>query len=89
MAKSNQSFSRRERERAKKEKANEKRARRLAKPDADAADEDVEAPPVEARDEGEVLRKLAELNAAFEAGDLDFDTFDEQRQELLASLTIE
>jgi hypothetical protein len=44
---------------------------------------------VEEVDEGDVLRQLAELNAAFDAGELPFETFDEQRQALLAALTIE
>jgi hypothetical protein len=88
MARSNESFSRRERERAKKQKADDKRQRRLAKPEP--SDEDASPPePVEQVDEGDVLRQLAELNAAFDAGELPFETFDEQRQALLAALTIE
>lgn len=88
MARSNESFSRRERERAKKQKADDKRQRRLAKPEP--SDEDVPAAePVEQVDQDVVLRQLAELNAAFDAGELPFETFDEQRQALLSSLTIE
>jgi hypothetical protein len=96
MARSHQSLSRRERERAKKQKADDKRQRRLAKPDPDAGDpsgepgeldEAVEA--VEPVDESDILRKLADLNAAFDAGDLEFDDFDEQRTALLSALTIE
>jgi hypothetical protein len=93
MARSHQSLNRRERERAKKQKADDKRQRRLAKPDAEAdpsaTDADTATEEVEPVDEGDILRQLAELNAAFDAGDLAFDDFDEQRTALLAALTIE
>jgi hypothetical protein len=95
MARSHQSLSRRERERAKKQKADDKRQRRLAKPDAEPGDPseagelDESVEPVEPVDEGDILRKLAELNAAFDAGDVPFDDFDEQRTALLSALTIE
>jgi hypothetical protein len=96
MARSHQSLSRRERERAKKQKADDKRQRRLAKPDPEAVDPSGETgeldgavEPVEPVDESDILRKLADLNAAFDAGDLEFEDFDEQRTALLSALTIE
>jgi hypothetical protein len=91
MARSNESFNRRERERAKKQKADEKRQRRLNKTEALPADEESPdaAPSPEPVDQSVVLRKLAELNDAFDAGDLTFEDFDEQRTALLATLTID
>ncbi len=85
MARNNQSFNRRERERAKKQKADDKRQRRLTRPDA--TDEETES--TAAADQGAVLQQLAELNAAFEAGDVSFDDFEEQRSALLALIEVD
>ena len=64
MAKSKESFDRRQRERAKKAKADAKRERRLTKPEAsDAEEEEVTAP---AADEDALLAELAQLHAAYD-----------------------
>lgn len=86
MARSNESFNRRERERAKKQKANDKRQRRLAKPETDEAAEEPAAPAV---DQGVLLQQLADLNAAFDAGDIKFEDFEEQRDALLEAIRID
>ena len=91
MAKSRQSFNRRERERVKKEKAAAKREKRFNKNAATDDDEveDTEAETAEPVDEGEVIRQLAELNETFDAGDLAFEEFEKRRTELLAQLVVD
>lgn len=79
-------MNRREREKAKKEKADAKRERRMAKAEAAASEPEV---PREAVDEIRILDQLTALNAAFDAGELTFDVFDEQRAALLGMLRIE
>jgi hypothetical protein len=82
---SNESFSRRERERAKKLKADAKRERRQTR--SDGSEEPVEAAaPAPEVDQADVMRQLAALNAAFDAGDMEFEDFDGHRAELLAKL---
>lgn len=85
IAKSKESINRREREKAKREKADAKRERRLAKTDAEAEPE----APAEVVDESAILDQLTALNAAFDAGELTFDDFDEQRTALLGKLRID
>lgn len=82
---SNESFSRRERERAKKLKADAKRERRQTRGEAteEPGDEVAPAPVV---DQADVMRQLAALNAAFDAGEMEFEDFDGHRADLLAKL---
>ena len=84
MARSKQTFERRERERAKKAKASAKREKRFSGSDENADDIETDAsPPV---DEGRVIAALGELNAAFERGSIKFDDFEVERDRLLAQL---
>lgn len=86
---SNESFNRRERARAKKLKADAKRERRQSRGEVDPDAEPVESTPKPEVDQGAVIAKLEKLTKAFDDGDVDFDTFEEQRAELLAQLVIE
>lgn len=85
MATGRPSKQRRDREKAKQAKAAEKRARRQSRAD----DDDQGSPTREPVDEQDVIRQLADLNASYEGGDLEFEDFDLQRAALLDSLTIE
>lgn len=89
MARSNESFNRRERERAKKQKADAKRQRRLTRPESDDGDESTTEAADQPVDQGALLQRLAELNEAFEAGNLTFEDFDEQRAELIALIAVD
>jgi hypothetical protein len=85
MATGRPSKQRRDREKAKKAKAAEKRLRRQNRDDNDDQDSSTREPV----DEQDVIRQLADLNASYEGGDLEFEDFDLQRAALLDSLTIE
>jgi hypothetical protein len=69
-------------DKAKREKAAEKRERRQRPADDGAATGEVR-PPV---DEGEVLAQLGALHARFEAEEIDFEEFEQQKGELMALL---
>jgi hypothetical protein len=85
---SNESFSRRERERAKKLKADAKRERRQNRPEpGDEPTDEVVTP--QAVDQNAVIGQLAALNAAFDAGEMEFEDFDRHRAELLVKLTVD
>jgi hypothetical protein len=87
MAKSKESFDRRQRERAKKAKADAKRERRLSKNDAP----DVEEPAPEAPrvDEDVLIGALGKLHEEFDDGKIGFDDFEARRTELLSRLQVD
>jgi hypothetical protein len=87
MAKGRESFDRRQRERAKKAKADAKRQRRFTKDEESDEEAEPESPsrPV---DEEAVLGALAKLHEAYEQERIGFEEFEEQRTELLARLQI-
>jgi hypothetical protein len=85
MAKSRESFERRQRERAKKAKADAKRERRLSNDDT-TVDRTDSSPSV---DENAVIGKLAELHAAFDNEEISFDVFEARRSELLTHLQVD
>jgi hypothetical protein len=78
---SHQQYEKRLRERAKQEKADAKRARRSEKRDEDA---EGEAGPTE----DELLEAVRVLNEQHAAGEIDTETFEEQRAELFEQLGI-
>lgn len=85
MAKNRESFERRQRERAKKAKAEAKRERRLS-----GGSVPVTRPATEPMvDQDAVIGKLAELHAAFENDEISFDDFDARRSELLTRLQVD
>ena len=76
-------FQKRQREKARQEKAAAKRERRAAR--LDAADEPTsEALPQET--EARLLAELGELHKAFADGALEFDDFEARKHDLLAQL---
>lgn len=81
MASSPQSFNKRQRERAKKEKAAAKRARRQARPDDDAAEASEEGP-----DEDALLEQFRVLNEQHAAGSVDAEEFETRKQEIFEQL---
>jgi hypothetical protein len=93
VAKSRESADRRQRERAKQQKANAKRERRLNKnvpTDAEPGDEtDAPAPEVEKVDEEALLAQLAKLHTAYDNEEISFDDFESQREELLSKLQVD
>jgi hypothetical protein len=80
VASSPQSFNKRQRERAKKEKAAAKRARRHARPDGD--DDETEDAP----DEDALLERFRLLNEQHAAGTVTGEEFEEQRKEIFELL---
>jgi len=88
MARQRTTFGKIMREREKQQRAQakaEKRAERSADPEE--GDEVVEEIP--AHDEGDVLASLAKLHEAYDAEQIDFDTFEERRAELMSRLKID
>jgi hypothetical protein len=87
MARQRTTFGKIMREREKQQRAQakaEKRAERAA--DVEGDDEVEEVP---AHDEGDVLASLAKLHEAYDAEQIDFDTFEERRAELMSRLKID
>lgn len=79
-------FQKMQREKAKREKAQAKQERKeqRAEEAAQAAEQpDDEVPPQE-----QVIAKLAALHEQFDGDEIDFDTFEERKQELMAQLQV-
>ena len=88
MATRRTSFDKLQRERAKRAKAADKRERRQERAAGDEADDDqdVMAPIAGELSAGELMERLEALHARYEAKTLDFDSFEEQKLELLERL---
>ncbi len=87
MATRRTSFDKLQRERAKKAKAAGKRERRQERGNETEDDEIEVAPfPDENLSAGELMQRLEVLHNRFEANSIDFDTFEEQKRELLERL---
>lgn len=78
MASSPQSFNKRQRERAKKEKAAAKRARRHSRESGDSEDE--------TPDEDALLEQFRLLNEQRAAGEVDDEEFETRKQEIFVQL---
>jgi hypothetical protein len=81
-------FQKIQRERAKREKAlakQERKAQRAEEAELAAA----EAPDEPIVPESTVLEQLASLHQRFDDDQIDFDTFEERKQELIAQLDVE
>lgn len=86
MAKARATFGKRERDRAKRERADmkrEKRAEKSAEPDAS------EEAPVDTSGNDRILEAVAALHERYDNEEIDIDTFEEQRAELMSRLAIE
>ena len=95
MAKQRSTFGKLERARAKQAKAQAKRDHRTAPVDDQIAraDEDESGHPPSAGagapDQADILRKFAELQAAFDDGRMSLDDFEARRNELRSQLLID
>jgi hypothetical protein len=79
----------RDRERARQERANLKRSRKLADAEARPADVVVERDPNVARlPQSELLAKLAALHQRFEDEQIDFETFEAAKNDLIGQLDV-
>ena len=80
----------RDREKARQEKAAIKRTRKLTAGESDGIGDDAADSPVGAlqRPQADVLADLASLHQRFEDGQVDFDDFEDSKQELMAQLDV-
>ncbi len=78
-------FQKMQREKAKREKAQAKAERKAQRAEEAelAGDDDTDVPPQE-----QVIAKLAKLHEQFDDDQIDFDTFEERKQELMAQLQV-
>ncbi len=81
MARSGETFAKRQREKARQEKQAAKRARRLEK---DEAEVDEEAPDLDA-----LMEEFRIINEAHAAGELESEEFEERRDKILMQLGVE
>jgi hypothetical protein len=87
MATRRTSFDKLQRERAKKAKAAGKRERRQERANATQVDEGPESlAPEEVLSAGELMARLEALHNRFEDNAIDFESFEEQKRELLERL---
>ncbi|MDZ7734436.1 MAG: hypothetical protein U5R31_16415 [Acidimicrobiia bacterium] len=90
MAKNRASFERRAREKAKKEKADAKRARRQQRDDEKAeSDDESVSPTTAARENADLQDRLAALHQRFDDNKLTADEFAEQRDALLEQIHVD
>ncbi len=87
MARQRTTFGKIMREREKQQRAQAKQEKRAERSAEVEGDEEVEEVP--AHDEGDVLASLAKLHEAYDAEQIDFDTFEERRTELMSRLKID
>ena len=79
-------FQKQQREKARREKAAAKQERRAVRADASVSDDEAVSAP--SAPEPTVLADLARLHEQFAADEIDFDAFEERKQELLAQLEV-
>ena len=77
-------FQKQQREKARRERAAAKFAKRVERSNAVAPE-----PTAPARVQAEVLAELAELHARFDAGDLAFEDFELSKQQLMEQLDVQ
>jgi hypothetical protein len=87
MATGRSSFAKRQRDMAKKAKAQAKRAKRLEGSDDDNDVEEEDTGPTMPNDE--VMRRIEDLHRRYDDGQMDLDTFDEERAALMAQITVD
>ncbi len=93
MATGRSSFAKRQRDMAKKAKAQAKRARRLERGDEESGDDEVdEETPVDTGPQlsnNEVMERVADLHRRYDDGQMDLDTFDEEKALLMAQISVD
>lgn len=85
MATSRTSYGKLQRDRAKKEKADLKRARRLEK-DEETDETVIDGDADVAKDPAALLAQVEELHRQFENDEIDFDEFEDKKIDLMAQL---
>ncbi len=95
MATGRSSFAKRQRDMAKKARAEAKRQKRLGRGDiydleearnAEAAEAE---PPSSSLSNDEIMTRVEELHRRYDDGQLDLETFDEQRASLMAQISVD
>jgi len=89
MATGRSSFAKRQRDMAKKAKAAAKRERRLEKGEDDLEDEEMEEFDGPRLSNEEIMERVADLHRRYDDGQMDLDTFDEMKAELMAQMVID
>ena len=96
MATGRSSFAKRQRDMAKKARAEAKRQKRLGRGDlyelehdGEDIDSDETAPSAQALSNDEIMAKVEELHRRYDDGQLDLETFDEQRASLMAQISVD
>ncbi len=95
MATGRSSFAKRQRDMAKKAKAEAKRQRRFERGGADLLDDaDLDGnheapPPGPALSNDEIMERVADLHRRYDDGLVDLDTFDEQKALLMEQISID
>jgi len=91
MATGRSSFAKRQRDMAKKAKASAKRERKFDRDDEDEEIEDdeelVDTGPKLSNDQ--IMQRMADLQGRYDDGQLDLDTFDDERSSLMAQMVID
>jgi hypothetical protein len=90
MATGRSSFAKRQRDMAKKAKAQSKREKKLEKgneDELDDAEDVVDDGPKLSNDQ--VMEKVADLHRRYDDGQMDLDTFDEERANLMAQISVD
>ena len=89
MATGRSSFAKRQRDMAKKAKAAAKRERKLEKDDD--LDEEIEEPELDGPrlSNEEIMERVADLHRRYDDGEMDLDSFDEMKAELMAQMVID
>lgn len=90
MATGRSSFAKRQRDMAKKAKAQTKREKKLESNDEDDNDELEDAVDDGPKLSNDVLmEKVADLHRRYDDGQMDLDTFDEERANLMAQISVD
>jgi len=89
MATGRSSFAKRQRDMAKKAKAAAKRERRLDKGEEDEEVEEVEEFDGPRLSNEEIMERVADLHRRYDDGQMDLDTFDELKADLMAQMVID
>lgn len=88
MATGRSSFAKRQRDMAKKAKAAAKRERKLEKSEDEEVD-DIDVPDEPTLPNDVIMEKVADLHRRYDDGQMDLDTFDEERANLMAQISID
>lgn len=89
MATGRSSFAKRQRDMAKKAKASAKREKKLEKGDDEVDDDEIVVDDGPKLSNEEIMEKVADLHRRYDDGQMDLDTFDEERANLMAQISVD